>query len=156
LRTVEYGFTDEMQRKFQLDKNDSYFNAGVLLMNLYAMRVDDLGDEMLQVILENANIIKYADQDVFNAFWGKKIKYISNRYNYIINNGSKYLFATDLSPVIYHFAGPIKPSNYKFSQKYFNKYWEYEDVKGITKFIFMLRHYLHLFLISIRNIFSRK
>ena len=59
--------------------DDKYINSGVLLMNLKAIREQQLDDKMINLL--NTNWYWYPDQDVINIVCKDKIKYVSNVYN---------------------------------------------------------------------------
>ena len=59
--------------------NDNYINSGVLLMNLKALKEEELDESMLYLI--NNHKYEYPDQDVINLVCRNRIKYISNEYN---------------------------------------------------------------------------
>lgn len=59
--------------------NDKYINSGVLLMNLKALREEELDESMLYLI--NSNRYEFPDQDVINLVCRNRIGYVSNEYN---------------------------------------------------------------------------
>lgn len=59
--------------------NDKYINSGVLLMNLKALREEELDESMLYLI--NNNKYAFPDQDVINLVCRNRIGYVSNEYN---------------------------------------------------------------------------
>ncbi|MFA5407679.1 MAG: glycosyltransferase [Bacilli bacterium] len=59
--------------------DSKYINSGVLLMNLKALREEELGESMLYLI--NNNKYDFPDQDVINLVCRNRIGYISNEYN---------------------------------------------------------------------------
>lgn len=80
-----------------------YFNAGVMLMNLDYIRNQKFNLQMYLDFLHKHHFLDYADQDVLNYFFQKKIYYLEERYNdftYLLrkeDNTERYS--------IYHFAG---------------------------------------------------
>jgi lipopolysaccharide biosynthesis glycosyltransferase len=59
--------------------NDKYINSGVLLMNLKAIKEEELDESMLYLI--NKNKYDYPDQDVINLICRNRIGYVSSEYN---------------------------------------------------------------------------
>lgn len=60
-------------------KHDSYFNAGVLLINLKKFREEELGEKAL-CLLEKKTYCFY-DNDVINIVCKDKVKYLDERWN---------------------------------------------------------------------------
>ena len=96
-----------------------YFNSGVLLLNLDAIRRDFQLTDFLQIEHEHRAEMEYHDQDVLNiAFTGHALpldarwnvtsglidKLISRKQDNIADN-----VGIILEPHVIHFAGPIKP-----------------------------------------------
>lgn len=89
----------------------TYFNAGVLLLNCELIR------HQLSVVsdgLEMLNRYKYllfADQDVLNKFFNKKIKILDNKFNLQIDLSNCNDLNIFKSRAILHFSGYFKPWN---------------------------------------------
>ena len=64
----------------------TYFNAGVLLIDLKAYRDFTTEEEINSFINENKNILLYQDQDVLNKMFDGKIKKLDKTYNYQISH----------------------------------------------------------------------
>lgn len=63
-------------------KNSSYFNSGVLLLNLKKMREEHISELLLEYKLKNyLTERRFMDQDTFNAVLKEKVKYLSFFYN---------------------------------------------------------------------------
>lgn len=118
--------------------NASYFNSGVMLLNLSKMRNDNIRKKLLDYRLTKEN--KFMDQDAFNVVIGHCVKYISYKYNFLnyylevmsIKDLSEKLFDENLpktqtdiykSCVIIHLGGAEKPWQYKF--EYLSDLYEY-------------------------------
>jgi lipopolysaccharide biosynthesis glycosyltransferase len=86
-----------------------YFNAGVMLFNLDFIRQNLLEDEPFVVLKKWNEKIGYADQDVLNLAYYGKVKFISQRYNFM---GKWRNTEVQMPIVIRHFAS--------FSQKPWN------------------------------------
>lgn len=86
-----------------------YFNAGVMFFNLDFIRQSGLDNEPFVILKKWKEKIGYADQDVLNLAYYGKVKFISQRYNFM---GKWRDGAVRKSVVIRHFAS--------FSQKPWN------------------------------------
>lgn len=97
----------------------SYFNMGVLLINLKRWRAMNLTAQCKQFIAKNYDIIKYHDQDVLNALLYAERKFISIRWNmmhffFFLRPEIQPRRMEDLKyalhhPSIIHFTGSRKP-----------------------------------------------
>lgn len=110
----------------------SYFNSGVMLVNLKNWRERDLYAEAVRFISVNKSLIMLHDQDVLNALLCKEHKFISIRWNLM----DFFLFIPpdvqksrtldwELSirqPAIIHFTGKRKPWLRNCDSPYRNQY----------------------------------
>jgi len=97
---------------------DQYINAGVLVMNLDAMRKDDLADRFIELIPEN---MPTQDQDILNHVCYGKITFFPFRYNVMTKFADQGIEAYEgcyseaeleeawNRPCIIHYANPEKP-----------------------------------------------
>jgi lipopolysaccharide biosynthesis glycosyltransferase len=103
---------------------DVYFNAGVLLMNLAAMRAGDSSRELLDFAVANAPNLGWRDQDTLNLVLGDRRLALHPRWN-CMNATYAFREADDVfgaavadearrHPAIRHFEGPgqNKPWHY--------------------------------------------
>lgn len=121
--------------------NNGYFNSGVILFNFNEIRKDGVEKKLFDYRVNGVNF--FSDQDALNVVFGKKVKHISPRFNYI---ASDLLFdAKDIEefygepcmprdfnlvekgkPVIFHITGVDKPWGEKKAtspcRKIFEKY----------------------------------
>jgi len=112
LRTARY-----LAEKVQLKDSSGYFQAGVLLMNLTAMRENYLSKRMTHAL--RAERYWFLDQDVLNRFSQGRITYIDYRWNSVhiddshllaLAEGDRIEYQKTLDdPWIAHFAGVYKP-----------------------------------------------
>jgi len=96
-----------------------YFNSGVLLLNLDAIRRDFKLGDFLEIERAHRADMKYQDQDVLNMAFGGRVAPLDARWNVtggrietLINTGADGLAGNDKiisSPYIIHYAGPVKP-----------------------------------------------
>lgn len=111
--------TTEVINKIRLQNFDAdgYYNSGVLLMNLDAIRQRVRPQDIFDYIREH--ILFLPDQDVLNALYGKNIKSVPDQlYNYDTRKGQMYEtisfgeWTTDWvirNTVILHYCGRDKP-----------------------------------------------
>lgn len=103
-----------------------YYNSGVLLMNLEAMRADKSEVRLLTWIRNQTRngSLSFPDQDAINAIYGKTILPLPIEWNY------QYpLFDHDQlipgSAKIVHFTTQNKPWKYISSSRFDYEYWKY-------------------------------
>ena len=117
---------------FGFSKNDPYFNAGVLLLNLKAMRERKIEEKYNYIVKNSLPNLKYADQDILNLALQGQCVWLDPSYNlvteYFINPSSfkilkkflpnfklkKSLSQTISNPKIVHFTGINKPWHISF------------------------------------------
>ncbi len=105
-------------------KNDSYFNAGVLLINLNLWRESNLKDLLINKMIEIQNKIIYWDQDVLNSLIDGRYIDISKKLNFTLFEGKNaeepeanfhdkdfvnYLENIRKDIFMVHYAGKFKP-----------------------------------------------
>lgn len=116
-------FQKEKEAKFNLKKN-SYFNAGVLLLNLKLIR-NELSSYALETFRKFGDENFYADQDVLNIMYNDSLKLVSLKFNYMVQRK----FSKDI--VIYHYAGNgriIKNKHCLIENEYKKLFWKYFDM----------------------------
>jgi lipopolysaccharide biosynthesis glycosyltransferase len=105
----------------------SYFNSGVMLMNLSRMRIENLPAKLIEAKLNSTNF-NLMDQDIFNEVCTEHFKILDIKYNFLpvcykrhkhkfdlsaINRlyGSTYTKIEEIAadPVVAHWAGSDKP-----------------------------------------------
>ncbi len=94
-------------RKIGISK-ESYFNAGVMYMNLKNIREDiPLLDKGIEMLLGHRRLA-FADQDVLNYLLAEKLKPLPKIFNYQIGLLNEDVQLPEF-PCIMHFSGPVKP-----------------------------------------------
>lgn len=103
--------------------HDKYFNSGVMYLNLKKMREDHIEELLFEYKRKDLDKT-FMDQNSYNAILGKKVLWLSPRYNVIISSWHKYSVdeiarfyeksATEITdifeyPKILHLAGVTKP-----------------------------------------------
>ncbi len=96
----------------------TYFNSGIMLLNLDKMRKDNIQEKALSFLFKNYPLA-FCDQCVLNSILNGKVKFLDRKYNVFSSYSDKNV------PSILHFAGPKKPWNYFKQNEYFEKYWDY-------------------------------
>ena len=85
-----------------------YFNSGMLLMDLVAMRENNIVSRFTEFILKTSQHYLLGDQDAFNIFFFYNVKILEDKYNYIAEN-QKILQKTNLEVVVMHYCGYSNP-----------------------------------------------
>lgn len=106
-------------------KRPVYFNAGVLLMNLDAMR--RYADKQLldNFINENVSLFLWQDQDILNKFYEDSILLESTQYNYQVASGEKCRENELGEAAVVHYVGGLKPWQYAYTGQADKYYLEY-------------------------------
>ncbi|MCH4009996.1 MAG: glycosyltransferase family 8 protein [Companilactobacillus sp.] len=114
---------------------ESYFNSGVLLMNIDAIRQKVKATDIFNYISANKLSLFLPDQDVLNALYGDQIVKIPDEiYNYdarmsaiyyAIGNGQWDLDWVIDNTVILHFCGRDKPWRKDYTTRYSGLYKHY-------------------------------
>lgn len=109
------------QIRLQNHEAKAYYNSGVLLMNLGAIRREVNPEDIFAYVTEKRNVLILPDQDVLNGLYGARILPIDEcLYNYDARKYSEYLIASqgerDMNWVmahtaVLHFCGKNKPWN---------------------------------------------
>lgn len=98
---------------------EGYYNSGMLLMNLPAIRRSVHAEEIFEYVKKNRQLLVLPDQDVINSLYGDRILSVDESlWNYHAGKYSEYLLASagekDLNWVaqntaILHYCGKRKP-----------------------------------------------
>lgn len=104
-----------------------YFNSGMMLMNLSAMRDDNIPAQLLKYKKEGINY--FMDQDALNVVLGEKAVFLPIRYNYMVTIEEAHLgnevlekyyidfngttLERERTAAILHLTGAQKPWKYK-------------------------------------------
>ena len=141
---------------------NNYFNSGVVLFNLEAMRKNYSFAQAEEYIAKNGHKFKYHDQEVLNALFNKNTLIIDTKYNSIakykgILDYLGYLFFnTSEKDVVIHYAGR-KPWKNDFVGKNFKIFYKYskpvEKELNMSEIIeYRKKHRFYLFLKTIKNV----
>ena len=128
---------DCAQHPLLLPEGATYFNSGVIVLDLKKWRQRDTTDKLLEYMRQNQQRIKWWDQDVLNAVlydqrlllhptWNVNFQVRPRDYSRLSfrMQESDYL-ATLRDPAIYHFAGRKKPWHYVYVGPFADEYFRY-------------------------------
>lgn len=136
-RALELG--GDLKKKFysllNLDKNHTYFNAGVLLIDCKKLRADkNLPDGFFEIERKYPNHL-CADQDILNKYFENNYKRLEQKFNITSCNVNDFENQDEYNKsisnmVIRHFIGPEKPNNSINSMSTdhlpsYYKFWQY-------------------------------
>ena len=86
-----------------------YFNAGVLLLDLEALRDDRFTEKCIDFGAVHGKALPSADQTILNFLYGKAFLPLPRRYNTVISTDRETLVAEQIHDRIIHFVGYPKP-----------------------------------------------
>ncbi|MDD3772988.1 MAG: glycosyltransferase, partial [Weeksellaceae bacterium] len=134
----------EYQSRLDMPVGMPYFNAGLMLINLYQWRKNAIEKKLFEWTKLNTNKIRWVDQDVINVVLGGFIKEVPEIFNLQLtcykDKETLASFAKIEELAIIHYCGPTKPWNEKemFLSEYFWRYAEasafYDQIR--ERFIF--------------------
>jgi lipopolysaccharide biosynthesis glycosyltransferase len=117
-----------------IHKAADYFNSGVLLLDLRALRLDGVSDRLLSYADAHHEQLLYPDQDVLNAVFARRWRALHPRYNAqspIFDLAPRELpFSADAvrearrQPAIVHYSGLFKPWMDACGHPLRHLYWE--------------------------------
>lgn len=145
---VEVYMPADKKRKIGLTKKDSYYNAGMLLINRTLWRQQSLKTKFLDYYEESGGRLLYNDQDIINHCCKGRIKPISATYNFepnvyyfpyyyikIINRdyfiyGKKEYTKMIMNPRMIHFLGDERPWVVGNKNPYRDIFYKYQNDSG--------------------------
>ena len=81
---LETGRKHYMKTVLKISNCDDYFQSGVMLFNLSAIRAEYTVNDLLNAACDPA--IQWGDQDVLNYLFRGRVKYLDNRWNVVVND----------------------------------------------------------------------
>lgn len=117
--------SDMCRRNIGISNTSTYFNAGVLLINLDLWRREKVSNKFLEIINKKEGKLQYLDQDVMNIAFENKIKVVDAKYNVtsfeyaygydelmFYHNANHYIDKTEFEnavndPYIFHFTNDM-------------------------------------------------
>lgn len=130
----------ESYRRLSYSSEYSYFNAGVLLVNLDRLRKTGFDARAMEYLRENSERLVLYDQDLLNALLHDDKKFVPYRWNvqdgFLRRRRAERMPAESVSglekellnPVIIHYTGSKKPWHYKSVHPWKNLYFRYLDM----------------------------
>ena len=122
--------------RMRLNSGSDYYNSGVLLMDLTAMRREVRPGDIFDYAREHADILLLPDQDVLNGLYGGQILGVDDSlWNYDARRFDRYLLLSqgerDMDWVmdhtaILHFCGKRKPWNHSYQGRFSALYKHYQ------------------------------
>lgn len=122
------------QEAMGISASHTYFNAGVTLLNLKALRQIDLMDEINRFVDRNYSRMAAPDQDFLNYICQGRTKYIHPRYNmnYMLEKdvaskvwGKAAIKEAKAKPAVIHYIGPVKPWSTLCIHPKRRRWWDY-------------------------------
>ena len=105
-------------------ENKRYFNSGVMLFDFHNGPHAALAD-MVEYGKAEASVLKYHDQDILNHFYGDRVCFIDDTWNYLTGVDSLWQIFTDRRrQVVLHYAGS-KPWKSTYKHKFYYLYLKY-------------------------------
>ena len=131
------GITDPVNRlRLENYEAEAYYNSGVLLMDLTAMRREVRPADIFGYAREHADILLLPDQDVLNGLYGGQILGVDDSlWNYDARRFDRYLLVSqgekDMDWVmdhtsLLHFCGKRKPWNRSYQGRFSALYKHYQ------------------------------
>lgn len=114
-----------LKEKLGLKKEDSYFNSGVMLFNLALFRKEIKLEDIMALIEEKREALRYFDQDVLNCLLKNHIKLCSQEYNTQTYSFDQYSLS-DIkdTAVVIHYTGLPKPWSPEYNGTLDYLYWK--------------------------------
>ena len=113
-------------------KCEKYFNAGVVLMNLKAMRGWMRKEELDKKIDKNLSLFIWQDQDILNFVYDGAVLFEDRRFNYQVRGGQKDIEKRAENAAVIHYVGTQKPWFYYYrdgAREYYLSYLRYVNRK---------------------------
>ena len=123
-------FVKYVEEVVGVDKSDDYFNAGILPMNLKAMREFEFEEKFLNLLVSYKFVVAQ-DQDYLNAICKGRVRYIDDSWNVMpIENNKRKIDKLNLI----HYNMLWKP--WQFDNIMYEEYfWEYAKSNPYYEFI---------------------
>ena len=121
-------YNDKYRSTLKMPQDAVYINSGVMLFNLKDARKTLNDEEIVQYLVDNQSILKFADQDVFNGLLHEHFLVVDpdHRYNYfawhITKENRKSLYQNTR---VIHYCSPKKPWKKGFYGPGFSLWWKY-------------------------------
>lgn len=120
--------------------NKSYFNAGVILVNLKKWREENLTQKFFSIVNNYSEHLEWVDQDVLNMCFANNWHQFDSTFNAI-----HMIRKRETTPVIVHYASYSKPWNYVDTHPYnylYKQYLKLTPFKGSKPVGFSLKNFI--------------
>ena len=119
-------------KKYNFEPWEGYFNSGVLLMNLAALREANVRKRLIEIAVDPCS--ELPDQDALNVVCRGRVKYLEKRWNFQAQSGSGWV---EDGVGIVHFVGPDKPWSWAETEyvDLLRKWWGYVDAEEVPKLL---------------------
>ena len=127
----------DLAKRLDMDPKQTYFNSGVLIMNLPAIRADISREQLFEFIVRNQERLRFPDQDILNLLLGHNVLL----FDELIYNNQGHLHKKVAKNVrVIHYIMPIKPWKfYYYGDKYAAScFWKYAGQSGFKRSVFSL------------------
>lgn len=118
-------------RDLDLEADASYFNAGVMVIDVSRWRADDVAGEALAYLRRYRERVFFWDQEALNAVLAGKWMEIDERWNRSVSVdrlARHHGDGAERDPWILHFSGSLKPWAYPSRSGYHSLYYRYLDM----------------------------
>lgn len=136
--------TNEHKASIGFNNTDSYFNGGVLLVNLKEWRINNYSDKLLKFATNNEALLTYWDQDVLNVIFKSNWKMLDPKWN-VFDTSMENLEGAQ----IVHYVGAHKPWNYYCTHPKKNVYHQYRELAFLNpikfeqnKIVFKVKNFI--------------
>ena len=115
--------------KCNLKDPSTYFNNGVLLMDLKAFRENNIKNKLEEKTLSMIETLDFADQDIFNIVFEDSNIELHNKFNLYPNR----IKDCNFTPAIIHCVGKDKPWNSYGIEKASDLFWKYAEISPFNE-----------------------
>ncbi len=137
---------DDIRVLNNLEQDTTYFNSGVILVNLEYWRENNIANRLTEYIYSNAEKCVFPDQDALNIVLRNNVLYLEYKYNYqelmmlkkeeCFLHRSKWhmLLEKGELPAIIHYTGWIKPWILTCKHEFKGEFIKYKDISPWKKY----------------------
>ncbi|MGL5902890.1 MAG: glycosyltransferase family 8 protein [Cetobacterium sp.] len=111
-------------KRLKLDENRTYFNAGVMIMDLKKLRENNKFLKTIEFCLNPDRELQLNEQDALNIIFEDDYKELETIWNYTHGNSEENSFSINEIGVI-HYTGDSKPWDCRNYSPYKSIYWNY-------------------------------
>ena len=122
--------TTRCKDTLDLSEEHIYFNSGVILFDLDAIRKQMSFNTIEDTLKKYQDVLVFPDQDILNILYDGKTKMISERFNYQIGLDRKKENVQNDQATILHFTGSVKPWHPNYEAYCAEYYWKYALKRG--------------------------